>query len=213
MDTATVQREAEAPTSASAGDIEEAADTLAAAFVADPIFAWFMREDALRADARRRFFRVILREVALPDGEISRPLSGGAAAVWIPSERLGGQPISRELRALPMLLNATGFRRFGRLTVLRKAMDEKHPMDRPHDYLWFLGVRPDLQGLGIGSRLLAARTRDLDRRGRCAFLETATARNLTLYHRHGFEIIDDYCPGADGPRIWTLWRDPRAPVA
>ena len=34
--------------------------------------------------------------------------------------------------------------------------DAHHPKAPPHAYLWFLGVRPDAQGLGVGSRLLAA---------------------------------------------------------
>jgi ribosomal protein S18 acetylase RimI-like enzyme len=182
---------------------------LAEAFVEDPIFAWFMREDAKRASARARFFKVILKEAAFQDGAVERPASGGAAAVWIPSENLGPQPFHREVRALPMLVNATGLRRFGRLLKLREAMDSRHPMARPHDYLWFLGVRPDAQGGGIGSRLLASKTERMDAAGRCGFLETATPRNLPLYQRHGFEIIVEYKPADDGPLIWGMWRDPK----
>ena len=162
-----------------------------------------------RYAARQRFFRVILNEVALPDGQIERPANGGGAAVWMPSENLGPQPLQREIRALPMLLNAAGFGRFGRLVQLRNAMDEKHPMERPHDYLWFLGVHPDAQGRGLGSTLLKSRTDRMDAAGRCGFLETATPRNLPLYQRHGFEIVTDYRPAPDGPLIWAMWREPR----
>jgi len=209
MDLERIKKQAETPTKAAAEDVDAAAEDLTAAFVEDPIFSWFMRTDAKREAARRRFFRVILREAALPDGDIDRPADGGAAAVWIPSEKLGGQPLHRELRALPMLLNATGLGRFSRLLKLRERMDAGHPMDRPHDYLWFLGVHPKLQGGGIGSRLLAARAEGLDAAGRAAFLETATPRNLALYQRHGFEIIADYKPAPGGPLIWAMWRDPK----
>jgi ribosomal protein S18 acetylase RimI-like enzyme len=190
-------------------DITAAADDLCAAFVHDPIFNWFMREGSGREAARLRFFRVILREAAFPDGQIERPAGGGGAAVWIPSEALGGQPLHRELRALPMLLNCTGLGRFNRLLKLREVMDAKHPMDRPHDYLWFLGVHPSRQGSGLGSKLLKARTERLDAAGRPGFLETATPRNLALYQRHGFEIVADYKPAPDGPLIWAMWREPR----
>ena len=208
MDIETLRREAEAPVTATAAQVEPAARDLAAAFVDDPLFDWFMRQDAGRPAARERFFKVILKEVAFPDGRIQRPAGGGAAAVWIGSEKLGPQPIHRELRALPMLWNATGASRFGRLLALRKAMDTAHPMDRPHDYLWFLGVTPDAQGHGVGSRLLQAETAALDAQGRAGFLETATPRNVPLYRRHGFEVIAEYRPAPDAPLVWAMWRDP-----
>lgn len=204
-----IRRSAQAPVAATLATVDAAAEDLAAAFVEDPIFHWFMREGDGRAAARRRFFRVILREAALQDGTVERPEAGGAAAVWIPSENLGPQPIHRELRALPMLLNAAGLGRFGRLIKLRDAMDKHHPMERAHDYLWFLGVHPDAQGAGVGSRLLASKTARLDAAGRPAFLETATPRNVPLYARHGFETMGEYRPAPDGPLIWAMWRDPK----
>ena len=209
MDIETLKREAEAPVAATLAQIDQSARDLALAFVEDPIFAWFMRDDAKRASARERFFKIILKEAAFQDGSIERPASGGAAAVWIPSENLGPQPLHRELRALPMLFNATGFGRFGRLLKLRDAMDSRHPTDRPHDYLWFLGVTPQAQGGGIGSRLLASKMERMDAAGRGGWLETATPRNLPLYQRHGFEIVTEYKPAEDGPLIWGMWREPK----
>jgi ribosomal protein S18 acetylase RimI-like enzyme len=204
-----VRRGAETPVTASRDQVDGSAADLAAAFVDDPILTWFMRADAKRDAARLRFFKVLLAEAAFPDGVIERPEAGGAAAVWIPSENLTGQPLHRELRALPMLLNATGLGRFSRLLALREAMDKHHPVDRAHDYLWFLGVRPDCQGAGIGSRLIKAHTDRLDLDGRPGFLETATPRNVPLYQRHGFQIIHEYRPGDGGPLIWAMWRDPK----
>ncbi len=208
MDIEALRREAQAPVTATRAQVGDAARDLAAAFVDDPLFNWFMRPDPRRHAARERFFKVILKDVAFRDGRIQRPAGGGAAAVWIGSETLGPQPMHRELRGLPMLLNATGRSRFGRLLALRKAMEDHHPMERPHDYLWFLGVRPDVQGHGLGSRLLGAQIARLDARGRASFLETATPRNLPLYQRHGYEIIAEYRPAADAPVCWGMWREP-----
>ena len=80
---------------ATLAEVDRAAADLAAAFVDDPIVNWFMRQDAKRDLARQRFFRVILKEAAFPDGQIERPASGGGAAVWLPSEHLGPQPLHR----------------------------------------------------------------------------------------------------------------------
>ncbi len=211
MDLEAIRRGAEDPVNANSSTVDAASDDLAAAFATDPIFDWFMRTDSLRDAARRRMFRVLMRDSAMIDGQIERPAAGGAAAVWLPSENSGPQPLFRELRALPVLLNATGLARFSRLATLRKLMDEHHPMDRPHDYLWFLGVHPDAQGAGVGSRLIRSHTRKLDEKQRFGFLETATPRNVPLYQRHGFQIIADYKPEPDGPVIWGMWRDPKPP--
>jgi ribosomal protein S18 acetylase RimI-like enzyme len=210
LDLAAIRLAAENPIRTDLSTVNAAADDLSAAFESDPILGWFMREDDQRNAARQRFFRVLMRESALADGEIERPSTGGGAAVWIPSEKSGAQPLLRELRALPMLLNATGLARFSRLTLLRDAMDRHHPTDRPHDYLWFLGVHPSAQGAGVGSRLLKARTERLDRIGRAAWLETATPRNVPLYQRFGFRTLAEYRPSPDGPLIWGMWRDPQA---
>ena len=109
---------------------------------------------------------------------------------------------------MDLLLATTGLGRFGRLIALRAALDKHHPMDRPHTYLWFIGVSPKAQGLGIGSRLLKAGLDQLDAAGRPAYLETSTQRNVSLYRRHGFEIVADYKPTPDGPQTYGMWREP-----
>ncbi len=82
-------------------------------------------------------------------------------------------------------------------------------MDRPHAYLWFLGVRPEAQGRGLGSRLLSVGTRRLDAAGEPAYLETQTERNLGLYRRHGFEVISEHKARPDAPILWSMWREPQ----
>lgn len=206
MDIERMRRDAETPTATQPADVDAVAADLAAAFVHDPVTDWFSRTDAQRDAARLGFFRHLLKELILPQGEALRPASGGGAAVWMPSESLGPNPLWKEAQALPMLLRLTGWGRFSRLLTLREVMDKHHPMDRPHSYLWFLGVAPEAQGHGVGSRLLKAKLDQLDAAGTPAFLETATERNLSLYRRHGFEIIGEYRP-ADGPLIWAMWRE------
>nr|QQZ52074.1 GNAT family N-acetyltransferase [Phenylobacterium glaciei] len=61
---------------------------------------------------------------------------------------------------------------------MRKVMDELHPMARPHAYLWFLGVRPEAQGLGVGSRMLKAGLAKVDAAGLPAYLESSNEANV-----------------------------------
>jgi ribosomal protein S18 acetylase RimI-like enzyme len=106
------------------------------------------------------------------------------------------------------MIAATGWRRIDRLLALMEDLDKHHPSDRPHAYLWFLGVARAAQGRGVGSRLLKVATDRLDAEGSPAYLETQTERNVGLYRRHGFEVISEHKPRADAPRLWSMWREP-----
>lgn len=208
MDIETIRRQAETPVEATPGDVDSVVADLTDAFHVDPHFNWFMRDDARKTQARARLFRLLLSELTVGIGRIDRPAGGGAAAVWMPSSALGPNSLLQELRALPTILNATGLSRFGRLLALRADMDRRHPMDRPHVYLWFLGVATEAQGRGVGSRILRAGTDRLDAQGLPAYLETGTERNVALYTRHGFQVISMDRARPDAPPMWGMWRDP-----
>lgn len=210
MDAVAMRREAETPVQAVEADLPEVVQTLTDAFAVDPHLDWFMRTDAQRDPARHAFFKLLIGTEGFAKGRIDRPASGGAAAVWMPFEWLGPMPLAEELRALPMLLKATGLSRFGRLLAIRADMDKHHPLDRRHAYLWFLGVSPAAQGRGVGSALLRSAGARLDREGLPAYLETGTTRNVALYRRHGFEVISEHKARADAPTMWSMWREPQS---
>lgn len=203
-----LRRGAEQPDKVGIADLAAVADDLAAAFADDPVFNWFLRDDARREAARTGLFRT-LTALAVADGEVFRPTGGGAAAIWMPSEALGPSSFLEELRMVPRILAATGWSRLRRMAAMRAAMDANHPMDRPHAYLWFIGVRPEAQGHGAGSRLLAAGLARTDALGLPAYLESSNVANVPLYRRHGFEVTREIeaMPGA--PKLWAMWRDAR----
>ena len=206
-----LRRAAEAPVSAAMADVPVIAADLSAAFAADPIFNWFLRADSRHEAARLKLFH-LLTAMGLLDGKISRPATGGAAAIWLPSESLGPTPFLQELRALPRIIGATGFSRLSRISAMRRMMDAHHPKAPPHAYLWFLGVRPDAQGLGVGSRLLAAGLARVDAKGLPAYLESSSPANVPLYRRHGFEVVEVLRARPDAPAMWAMWRPAQAPA-
>lgn len=205
-----IRRSAEAPAVADRAELPAVARDLSDAFHDDPHFDWFMRDDTSRDRERTHFFHYMVRHVAGP-GRIDRPEGGGAAAVWMPFAWVR-QPRSfmDDLRMAPVVLRATGLGRVGRLLRMREVMDRHHPTDREHLYLWFLGVTPRLQGMGIGSRLLRAGLDRADAAGLPAYLETGTERNVALYRRHGFEPIHAAPVAEGGPMMWHMWREARA---
>jgi ribosomal protein S18 acetylase RimI-like enzyme len=208
VDADTVRREAEAPIVGLRADFDEIVQTLTDAFAVDPHFDWFMKPGDGRAAARRGLFRMLIGQEGLTNGRVDRPAGGGAAAVWMASEQLTPMPLLAELRAAPAVLRMTGLARLGRLMAIRADMDRHHPMDRPHAYLWFLGVAPAAQGRGVGSALLRAANARNDAAGLPAYLETGTTRNVALYERHGFKVLSEHKARPDAPNMWSMWREP-----
>ena len=210
LDIDRLRREAEAPVLASAAELGAVVDDLSDAFADDVMFAWFMRGDLHRGAGRRRFFDELLRVVGRDKMRIDRPAHGGAAAVWLPFEAVGPVSLIDEIRLAPMILAATGLSRVGRLLAVQNALERRHPKRPPHAYLWFLGVRRDAQGHGVGSRLLRIACERLDAQKLPAYLETQTERNVGLYRRHGFEVTSKFHARRDSPPMWTMWREPSA---
>lgn len=80
----------------------------------------------------------------------------------------------------------------------------------PHYYLAALGVEPEQQGGGIGTALLKPVLNTCDERRIIAYLETATGRNVLLYERNGFAVVEELTlPGTD-VHGWLMLRQPRA---
>ncbi|GAA4675603.1 GNAT family N-acetyltransferase [Pseudonocardia yuanmonensis] len=190
-----------------AGRSEHAAvaATLAAAFVDDPIFAWIHPDPADRADRTLFFFERAVEVLAQHDDIWAAGPDVAGAALWVPH---GSAPMSDEEGeafggALAERAGADAERLFALMTV----MEEHHPHE-PHEYLWFLGVRPDEQGRGIGSATMAPVLARADRAGHRAYLEATSLRSKALYERHGF-VAEAPISAAGSPPLWPMWRDPQ----
>jgi ribosomal protein S18 acetylase RimI-like enzyme len=91
------------------------------------------------------------------------------------------------------------------------AMMSKREAADPHEPHWHIGpvgVRPELQGRGIGSTLLKSFLAHVDEHEAAAFLETDVDRNVILYQRVGFTIVSRQVIVGVDTRF--MWREPRA---
>jgi ribosomal protein S18 acetylase RimI-like enzyme len=179
----------------------------AGAFSDDPVWAWLIPTDVPRRDERMlTFFTSIARSYLRRDKHAY--LAGGAAgaALWSApgSWNLPMSEIARE--SMP------AFRAFGRNLprALRTQLEveSKHPKEPTHWYLGYLGVAPGHQGQGIGTRMLREVLDRADAEGTPAFLESSNERNLTVYERAGFRVVESYQALGKGPTIWRMWREP-----
>ncbi|HYD09909.1 MAG TPA: GNAT family N-acetyltransferase [Acidimicrobiales bacterium] len=183
-------------------DDSVAAEILASAFVDDPTMSWVFPER--RHEKLRALFGFIVGD-ALEGLESVHVLEDGrAAAAWTPP----GTPDwddARNLRFMQAVGGVFDGEDAERLATLDEASRKVHPHE-PHWYLGILGARPEAHGTGAGTQLLGrCLSTFVDRDGLPAYLESSNPRNVTLYLRHGFEIIGDI-PIADGVSMTAMWR-------
>ncbi len=178
-------------------------ETLAQAFHDDPLFTWLV-PDAV--DRRRRLppMFAVFSDFFLPHGETYLARDGAGAAMWTPA---GVEPVPAEqgelfARRMSAVLGDDAERGF----AVNEVLEEHHPAE-PCFYLQFVGVAPEHQGRGIGSRLLRTVLQRCDATGTPAYLEASSRDNRRLYERHGF-VVTAEVTAPDGPPLWPMWRDP-----
>ena len=78
---------------------------------------------------------------------------------------------------------------------------------QPHWHIGPVGVRPELQGHGIGRSLLESFLAEIDEEEEAAFLETDVDRNVILYEKVGFTVTSRQ--EIVGVNTSFMWREPR----
>ena len=195
---------------AGAADLPTLIEIASAAYRADPLISYFVRSDARRSEALRQLFDFCLREQALPYGHVTMTRDGKACAAWLPPGARLAMPLVQQLTLLPRMARICSLGRVPRLAAVLSLLERRHPDQPPHHYLYLLAVAPERQGQGLGSALLQAGLRPIDRARAATYLETATERNLALYERHGFVVTGEARLPFAGPKLWFLWREPQA---
>jgi ribosomal protein S18 acetylase RimI-like enzyme len=186
---------------------QQAAAVLARAFVDDPLVIAICNLPALERRKRMQWgFRVALRShclAAQPAWAIMDSAAAPGGVVLVTRARAPAQAVAQS----DLLFTLRGFWHIGLRAGLRgfraaQLIAVQAPPE-PFTYLRTLAVDPELQGRGLGSRLveqvLRAAPISLP-----VYLETATERNLAFYARHGFECRGEF--SCLGVRVWRLVR-------
>lgn len=190
-------------------DLGAVARVLARAFDDSPITRWILPSRRVRPFALRSFFGSGARD-AHRNGRVWVASDGGrilGASVWLPP---GTYPLAtaRELRTSWPILRLLPLAP----AALRRALQYQAAAARAHPriehwYLVAIGVDPDRQGAGLGTRLLAPGLAAADEDGLPAYLETEKERNLPFYGRHRFAVEQHLVePVPSAPQIWTMLR-------
>jgi ribosomal protein S18 acetylase RimI-like enzyme len=192
-------------------EIPELAAVLARAFVQDPFFSWLAGEASERSQRMRDGWTGILRFASAGLSETWTNDDRSGVAIWIPPGRAASSLIE-SIRLTPALARMTTWRRLRLASAAIETLEEHRHRHapQPHYYLSALGVEPERQGEGIGSALIAPVLAAADAAGAPAYLETATGRNVLLYERHGFEVVEELILPQTDIHGWLMLRAPSA---
>lgn len=172
-----------------ASDKAQAIDTLTLAFSTDPMARW-----SLTAPAKYLAVFPLMAKAfsgsAFEKGTAYIADDFAGVAVWLPP---GAKPDEDTL--IELLDKNAGYDIKDDMPVIFEQMQKYHPTE-PHWYLPLIGVDPASQGAGVGSELMTEALRAIDRDGLMAYLESSNPRNVSLYERHGFEVIGEIRSGS-----------------
>ncbi len=153
-------------------------------------------QDAVRVAKFGRTWSYAL--VAVQGGSIVGVLN---AAQW-PHCQLG---MTEKIKTAPTMVRIMKTALPRAFTMMNKR--EARDPHEPHWHIGPIGVRPELQGHGVGKALLKTFLTTVDEQGSPAFLETDVDRNVVLYERFGFTVTSR--ENIVGVNTRFMWRDTR----
>ena len=188
-----------------AEDLPDATEVLTRAFSTDEVFTWVFPDEAKRPGQVRIWMEMAAR-LSHQRGHAYVTDPPGGVTAWSPPDVEFFDDAT--LGLIGTLIGAADPAR-AEITLTSLAEVGAHHPEEAHFYLHAIGVDPDAQGQGLGSVLLGQMTAVCDAQGLPAYLESSSARNRTLYERHGFEVTAELEMPMDGPTVRPMWREPR----
>jgi GNAT superfamily N-acetyltransferase len=177
---------------------------LGAAFFDDPVFGWLIGQSSTRQARLERYFALQLVH-SFADGCVWTSDGLQGAALCMP-------PGQWRLPPKTMAANGAGFTsvfraRLPRAIGLLAAIERRH-LRGAHYYFANIGVAPEAQGQGLGSRLMRPTLDRCDEEGLPAYLEASSERNAALYERLGFRCTE-VLRFAGSPPLRLMTRPPQ----
>jgi ribosomal protein S18 acetylase RimI-like enzyme len=180
-------------------------ETLARAFMDDPLVGFFLPDPARRAAKAPLMFRMLLklgikyRACYTTDGH-------EAVAYWRPPNRWH-LSLWDYIAIGPGMLSVFGTDALRAMGAM-DAVEKQHPKT-PHWYLQAVGTDPAKQGKGFGSVVIRHQLRMADAARVPCYLESSKSTNIPIYQNLGFKLTGEI-KVPKGPTIWPMWRDVQA---
>jgi ribosomal protein S18 acetylase RimI-like enzyme len=166
-----------------------AIDTIVLGFAADPMARWAWPDPTVYLATMPAFVDAFGGR-AFEHGAAYVTEGTRAVALWLPP---GVEPDEARMGAI---MGETLRPEISEdIATIMNGMAEHHPHE-PHWYLPFIATDPIWRGQGLGALLMKHVLRRCDEEGISAYLESSNPRNISLYERHGFEIIGNIQSGS-----------------
>jgi len=183
------------------------AGVLSRAFFNDPYYLWIMPDERKRMDQLIWWMKILLRYTRVY-GSIHYTDDEKGIAMWVGPEK----PVIDSIKIFSMGLILyplkIGFRNFKRLLDISDQWEKEHKkLDKRHSYLMVIGVEPEFQGKGIGSRMMEFGLQPADDGNLMCYLETVTEEDVRFYRKHGFDVMYNNTFGIN-EQYWLMTRMP-----
>ena len=190
--------------------INEAAEIFSRAFEDDPLVSWFFPDTSSRKEMSHSYFKFrIMYGILYGEVYATSPKMEGLA-IWIPSKNVKMTNFKMFRSGGIRLIKELGFEYVGKLTSVGTFVSKIHHrlINFPHWHLSPMGVKPEYQGKGHGSKLMRSMLRKLDEEKLPCFLETQNKNNVEIYKHYGFNIIDKTTIPDAKLEHWSMLRYP-----
>jgi ribosomal protein S18 acetylase RimI-like enzyme len=194
-------------------DLPAAVELLTRAFHEDP-GALIIEPDAARRPAALRIMFAPVVRWAQAYGEVATAVAAdgriGGIATFVPPGHESPTPDEIEafdFRAGERLVPEAWSRNEPMVDFIES--QHERAIQGPHWRLDFFGVEPELQGAGLGGRLIATGHAKADAAGERVWLETFTPQNVRWYEGRGYRVVCE-APVPGSPfTLWGLVREPQ----
>lgn len=186
-------------------DVEAVVETVASAFLSDPLWGPLFANGERPVELASTFWRLFVSSAQrYPCTVITK--NNESAAVWFPPS--GVELTEEESNRLEeFLVDLLGRERADTVLEISEKFEAARPVE-PHFYLSLLATHPDHRGRGLGMDLLRENLSRIDLLGAPAYLESSNPWNNSRYESVGFGQVDEIVMSS-GSVVTTMLRAAR----
>ena len=194
--------------------IFEAAEILSRACTDDPFFAYLIPRKADRPKRLPKVVRALVR-YGYRYGEVyTTPSPIDGVAIWLPPPHnrlsVGRMLVAGLFAPVGEIGAATAFRLLRAAYYLDRARRLSAPAHPEAGHLFVLGATPLHRRAAIERLLLQRVLAGADAAGIACSVDSTKAQTVLFYVEHGFRAIAEGELPGNGPRCWSLRREPAA---